>query len=172
MRARGGLSEKFTLDIALWQTIENAQHFMAGEAAAAFFFPLNIPDQVRIDWDEPAFDIYSPKSRLIAVSVRSSSVRSVTLWFNFVTQGFDYSAANINRRDSEFAETGNYVVSVFSSQEITAVPFSSRTPSAPPSLTTGSPEELAFAPVPASNACGSIFSELQASSILSSSCAS
>ena len=45
----------------------------------------NIPDLVRIDWDEPAFDIYDPKSRLIVVSVRSSSVRSVTLWFYFVT---------------------------------------------------------------------------------------
>jgi len=57
MRARGGLSEKFTLGIALWQTIENAQHFLAGEAAAAFFFPLNIPYLVRIDWDGAAFEI-------------------------------------------------------------------------------------------------------------------
>jgi hypothetical protein len=57
----------------------------------------NIPDQVRIDWDEPAFDIYSPKSRLIAVSVRSSSVRSVTLWFNFVTlTPIEWGIQNIN----------------------------------------------------------------------------
>ena len=87
MRARGGLSEKLTLGIAfaLWQTIENAQHFLVGATAATFFFLLNIPDLVCIDWDKPAFDIYDPKSRLIAVSVRSSSVRSVTLWYNFVT---------------------------------------------------------------------------------------
>jgi len=49
MRACGGLSEKLTLSIALWQTIENAQHFLAGEAAATFFFLLNISDLVRID---------------------------------------------------------------------------------------------------------------------------
>ena len=52
---------------------------------------------------------------------------------------------------------------------MTAVPFYSRTPPAPPSLTTGSPEELAFGLLPALNACGSISSEFQASSILSNS---
>ena len=142
-----------------------AANFLVGEAAAIFFFLLNIPD-LGIDQDKPAFDIYEPKSRLIIVSVRSSSASSVTLWFYSVTPGFDYSATNINRRDAEVAETEIdqeiFVVSILSIQDMTAVPFSIRTPPAPPSLTTGRPEAPAAGLDAASNASGFISSVPQA----------